>query len=374
MRINLNELRAIITEALLNAYSVLGVSPKASEDEIKAAWKKLALKNHPDRGGSHAAMVDINNAKDRLMDKTALFRYGPSIKGYEIAGTPAASTSPPPRPAASPPPRPQSNGPKDERSWSTKVCPWCGQRVASTTGNDRSEVFVTHSAPAGSGKVCPGSQRWVYSSNRERDAGGAPKPSGAPKVDPWQYYVNETGNSRKFWNVRCEGERMIVWFGRIGSQGSIQSKYFESAGVARTAMSLKINQKLRSGYRVAARSRSGGPPPPITNDGQPKASSAGAPSTPRDRDVYKVYPWKGHRRVVRVGGKLYGTDTGGQLDNGEMTKFNANDRVKVSPEKGGAYRVKNPNTDHSQVWNPIDEVRQIVDEAIIDMLSEIAAR
>lgn len=32
-------------------YDLLGVDQKASMDEIKKAFRKLALKNHPDRGG-----------------------------------------------------------------------------------------------------------------------------------------------------------------------------------------------------------------------------------------------------------------------------------------------------------------------------------
>jgi DnaJ family protein A protein 2 len=32
-------------------YQVLGVSKDADENEIRKAYKKLALKNHPDKGG-----------------------------------------------------------------------------------------------------------------------------------------------------------------------------------------------------------------------------------------------------------------------------------------------------------------------------------
>lgn len=51
-----------------NAYSVLGVSEGASKDEIKKAYKKLAMKHHPDKGGSEKKFQEITNAYESLMN------------------------------------------------------------------------------------------------------------------------------------------------------------------------------------------------------------------------------------------------------------------------------------------------------------------
>ena len=53
---------------MANAYEILGVPTGASDDEIKRAYRKLAAKHHPDRGGDTAKFQEIQNAYDTLSD------------------------------------------------------------------------------------------------------------------------------------------------------------------------------------------------------------------------------------------------------------------------------------------------------------------
>jgi DnaJ-domain-containing protein 1 len=49
------------------AFQVLGVGSDSSKDEIARAYKRLAAKHHPDRGGDTQTMARINAARDALL-------------------------------------------------------------------------------------------------------------------------------------------------------------------------------------------------------------------------------------------------------------------------------------------------------------------
>ena len=53
---------------MANAYETLGVPKGASEDEIKKAYRKLAAKHHPDRGGDTAKFQEVQGAYETLSD------------------------------------------------------------------------------------------------------------------------------------------------------------------------------------------------------------------------------------------------------------------------------------------------------------------
>ena len=57
-------------------YEILGVGKTASDDEIKKAFRKLAVKYHPDKeGGDETKFKEINEAYSVLSDKQQRAEY-----------------------------------------------------------------------------------------------------------------------------------------------------------------------------------------------------------------------------------------------------------------------------------------------------------
>jgi DnaJ family protein A protein 2 len=76
-------------------YDILGVSKNTSESDIKKAWKKLALKEHPDKGGDPEKFKKIQSAYEVLSDadKRKIYdQYG--LEGLEEGNAGAGGAGP----------------------------------------------------------------------------------------------------------------------------------------------------------------------------------------------------------------------------------------------------------------------------------------
>ena len=69
-------------------YEILGVEKSATADDIKRAYRKLASKHHPDKGGDTARFQEIQTAYDTLSDTQRRQQYdmmgqaGPQHQGF----------------------------------------------------------------------------------------------------------------------------------------------------------------------------------------------------------------------------------------------------------------------------------------------------
>ena len=69
-----------------NYYDILGVSEDASSEQIKKAFKDIAKKEHPDRGGDEARFKEANEAYDTLKDAKKRQEYD-TLRKYGQPGT-----------------------------------------------------------------------------------------------------------------------------------------------------------------------------------------------------------------------------------------------------------------------------------------------
>ena len=70
-----DQMFALGGQSLDDAYKVLGLTPNATDDEVRKAYKKMVLQHHPDRvahlgeeakNAATKKMQEINKAKDAI--------------------------------------------------------------------------------------------------------------------------------------------------------------------------------------------------------------------------------------------------------------------------------------------------------------------
>lgn len=79
-----------------NYYDILGVDKKATNEDIKKAFRKLAMKHHPDKGGDEAKFKEITEAYSVLGDEKKRREYdsygqtfpggGQGAPGFDFSG------------------------------------------------------------------------------------------------------------------------------------------------------------------------------------------------------------------------------------------------------------------------------------------------
>ncbi|MHB1519123.1 MAG: J domain-containing protein [Acidimicrobiales bacterium] len=68
------------------SYDILGVEPQATSEELKIAYRRLIGAVHPDRGGTTALFLQVQNAYQTLADPVRRASYDASIAHANVGG------------------------------------------------------------------------------------------------------------------------------------------------------------------------------------------------------------------------------------------------------------------------------------------------
>ena len=100
------------------------------------------------------------------------------------------------------------------------------------------------------------------------------------------------GTSSKFWSAEIVGKKLVVRFGRIGSNGQEQSKSFPSASAAQIALDKAVAEKMNKGYLGAAPAKAA----KAAKAAKPAKPAKGAKATTKPKAVAKpVGPGEGSK-------------------------------------------------------------------------------
>jgi curved DNA-binding protein len=67
-------------------YKTLGITPSATQDEIKKAYRGLAMKHHPDRGGDQTKFQEIQEAYNTLSDENLRAQHDNPGQHFNFGG------------------------------------------------------------------------------------------------------------------------------------------------------------------------------------------------------------------------------------------------------------------------------------------------
>jgi len=344
MRFTICELRRLVSEAVRAAYDILGVSPTATPDEIKSAYRVKAMNLHPDKNpgvDTNAEMVKLNVAYGLLKDPDKRLKY--NMSGDRTLGDAGFSGGSPP-PGGSGGYRPPTSRAPNPSSYSD----WVKRQQAAKRARQRQRAAEEEQQRS------PGTSSSSYTGNHP---------------EARRYYTYVKGTSKKFWWIERSGKNVKVGFGRIGSQGQVKTHSYTSEDRARKFVRDQSLSKLRKGYRAAQIPKEPAPRSTSRQSPPPRASASSA-STRRptshagSKTTYKIYGRRGTAPVhTRYKAKIY---TGPQ-----DSKFMPNTWADVGLGTDGRLSVHDKKSGHTQHWNA-ESFDRLVDELLItEILNEL---
>src|ERR1044071_1213709 len=78
-----NNQEALVKEKATRYYEILGVSEEATQEEVKKAYRKLSIINHPDKGGDPELFGLINRAYEVLGSEIRRKKYDLGLSSDE---------------------------------------------------------------------------------------------------------------------------------------------------------------------------------------------------------------------------------------------------------------------------------------------------
>lgn len=350
MRFTVGQLRALLSEAFTRAYSILGVSPNASQDELKRAYRNKALSLHPDKNpgvDTTAQMAQANVAYGILSDpkKRAEYdRYGDRTlqePQQQSASTKQSSSQ-------------SSGAPNDDWFWRQQ--------------RDREKYRTRHQTSQ--------QKKQARATADDHDWKGSRKTREKQKENSYtnkQWFTYEQGTSSKFWCIWLDDPSLArgsytvnVWWGRIGSVGSQKKHKISSLVKATTFIDDMIQSKLKKGYVRSTQAHATGmhskKAPADEPKEQPKQQASAAQAGAEAGKARVIYgPHHGKPASAHFKGKIY-TPQG-------KTAFSRGMRAQMALGSDGRLSVHDPESGATQAWD-LDEQRELFLEYALHVMNQ----